>query len=270
MAFSNLATNQMVSYVEASDGGFTLKSGQTNPLTQQMLTKDMANTMFNLNATTGSNGIAGNQLMQKSFWESGVVGVSVGLIDTTATGLAGTCAVTWTSPITKYTKAGLAAWNGVFDANQSNGLYMIYNDIGCTSVFQIINKVFKAFEGGVYKSVVGDTHSDNIVQLSTCGAANDVTFSSWRTRTLTNAIDSTSGTITVTGATATFNAQSISQGSAVVNTVININGNSRTAFRNGAGTTNSTTFSLAAGTYSYTISVEVDSGTGSGGIIFTQ
>jgi hypothetical protein len=33
MAFNDLAANQMVAYNQASSGGFTLKSGQTNPNT---------------------------------------------------------------------------------------------------------------------------------------------------------------------------------------------------------------------------------------------
>jgi chitodextrinase len=72
MAFSNLASNQMVSYAEASTGGFNLKSGQTNSGTQsgalKMITKDVAFAMYNLSATTGSNGITGSQLMKKSYW----------------------------------------------------------------------------------------------------------------------------------------------------------------------------------------------------------
>jgi hypothetical protein len=67
MAFNDLAANQMVAYNQASSGGFTLKSGQTNPNTLQMMTKDMAFAMYNLSPTTGSNDILGNQLMQK-FW----------------------------------------------------------------------------------------------------------------------------------------------------------------------------------------------------------
>jgi hypothetical protein len=67
MAFNDLAANQMVAYNQASSGGFTLKSGQTNPNTLQMMT-NMAFAMYNLSPTTGSNDILGNQLMQKSFW----------------------------------------------------------------------------------------------------------------------------------------------------------------------------------------------------------
>jgi hypothetical protein len=50
MAFNDLAANQMV-YNQASSG-FTLKSGQTNPNTLQMMTKDMAFAMYNLSPTT--------------------------------------------------------------------------------------------------------------------------------------------------------------------------------------------------------------------------
>jgi hypothetical protein len=66
MAFNDLAANQMVAYNQASSGGFTLKSGQTNPNTLQMMTKDMAFAMYNLSPTTDQM-ILGNQLMQKSF-----------------------------------------------------------------------------------------------------------------------------------------------------------------------------------------------------------
>jgi hypothetical protein len=38
---NDLAANQFA-YNQASSGGFTLKSGQTNPNTLQMMTKDMA------------------------------------------------------------------------------------------------------------------------------------------------------------------------------------------------------------------------------------
>jgi hypothetical protein len=48
MAFNDLAANQMVAYNQASSGGFTLKSGQTNPNTLQMMTKDMAFAMCHL------------------------------------------------------------------------------------------------------------------------------------------------------------------------------------------------------------------------------
>jgi uncharacterized protein YunC (DUF1805 family) len=50
--FNDLAANQMVAYNQASSGGFTLKSGQTNPNTLQMMTKDMAFAMYNLSPTT--------------------------------------------------------------------------------------------------------------------------------------------------------------------------------------------------------------------------
>lgn len=268
MAFSSLLSNQMVSHAEAATGGFTLNSGKTNPGGTQMMTKAMAFDMYNLAVTADTNSIATNQLMQRSFWSSGITGIAVGLIDTTATGLPGTCAVAWIDPITKYTKTGLLAWDGT--SPQASGIYSIYNDVGCTSFFQIINKLFKAFEGGVYKSVVGDTHSDNVVQVNTCGPANSVSFTSWYYQSGTNIYPSTSGTVTIVGASATFNASAVGNSpSSLSDVLITINGVSRTAVKSGSGTTNSTTFSLAPGTYSYSVSVSFDA-LCSGGIVFTQ
>lgn len=72
MAFSTLLPYQMVSYVDAASGGFTLKAGQTNPGTNQCMTKDMAFAMYNLVANAGSNATPGNMLMQKEYWAAAV------------------------------------------------------------------------------------------------------------------------------------------------------------------------------------------------------
>jgi hypothetical protein len=68
MAFNDLAANQMVAYNQASSGGFTLKSGQTNPNTLQMMTKDMAFAMYNLSPTTGSKYFRQSVNAKKVFW----------------------------------------------------------------------------------------------------------------------------------------------------------------------------------------------------------
>lgn len=68
MAWGDLASNQMVSYSDASSGGFTLKPGQTNSSSPQCMTKNDAFTKYNLVATSNTNALASNQLMQKSFW----------------------------------------------------------------------------------------------------------------------------------------------------------------------------------------------------------
>jgi hypothetical protein len=68
MAFNDLAANQMVAYNQASSGGFTLKSGATNPNTLQMMTKDMV-FMYNLSPTTGSKWIFRQSVnAKKVFW----------------------------------------------------------------------------------------------------------------------------------------------------------------------------------------------------------
>ncbi|CAB4154009.1 hypothetical protein UFOVP638_47 [uncultured Caudovirales phage] len=104
-------------------------------------------------------------------------------------------------------------------------------------------------------------------------ANNSITFSSSYSYTGTTSA-SYSGTVTIVGSTATFNARSTSTGNFTTDTNITINGNTRRARQlGGPGTTNSTTFTLAAGTYSYTFSCTIGpsgAGTGIGQIIFTQ
>jgi AraC-like DNA-binding protein len=68
MAFSDLASNQMVNENDASTGGFTA-IGAKNPATQ-CYTKTQALAAYNLNASNMS-AYAGNQLVPKSVWVSG-------------------------------------------------------------------------------------------------------------------------------------------------------------------------------------------------------
>jgi hypothetical protein len=113
--------------------------------------------------------------------------------------------------------------------------------------------------------------SNQLVPKSTWVAANSVTFSSWYSRTITDGEDSTSGTVTITGANAVFRAQSIvNNADADTSTLITINGTSRNAVRATPGTTNSTTFTVSPGTYSYSISVTVNGVAGQGAITWTQ
>lgn len=172
MAWSSLASNQMVSFTDAQTSGFTLKSGQSHVTSNQCMTSSDITTKYNVTiGTTYANPYASNQLVAKVDWL----------------------------------------------------------------------------------------------------AANSVTFSSWYSRTLSNSFDSTSGTITIVGASATFRAQAIvTQSGGDTTTNITINGINRVAVRTTVGTTNSTTFTLSPGVYSYSISVDVTGTAGLGAIIWTQ
>lgn len=68
MPWSSLANNQMVSYLDAQTSGFVIREGQTNPGTNQCMTKDNAFAMYYLTATASTNALASNQLIQKSLW----------------------------------------------------------------------------------------------------------------------------------------------------------------------------------------------------------
>lgn len=80
---------------------------------------------------------------------------------------------------------------------------------------------------------------------------------------------SSSGTVTITGGTYTFQAAAaLYYGGGTVSANITVNGNSRSASRGGSSGTNySTTFSLGPGTYSYSLSVSISSGSGGSGYI---
>ncbi len=90
MAWSSLASNQMVSYTEAQGGGFTLQSGQSHVTSNECMTKSEAFAKYILNATTAS-GFDNNELLAKSGWASGVVGnsFSFGTVDSGSS--AGAC-----------------------------------------------------------------------------------------------------------------------------------------------------------------------------------
>jgi hypothetical protein len=76
MAWNDLATNQMVSYLDASTSGFILKSGQSNfttlPAANQCMTKDDALAKYILDSSYMST-YASNELVPKSTWVRAVL-----------------------------------------------------------------------------------------------------------------------------------------------------------------------------------------------------
>lgn len=69
MAWSDLASNQMVSFTDAQSGGFTLNSGQSPVTSNQCMTKSDALTKYALDSSYMSS-YASNQLVPKSTWVS--------------------------------------------------------------------------------------------------------------------------------------------------------------------------------------------------------
>lgn len=74
---------------------------------------------------------------------------------------------------------------------------------------------------------------------------------------------SVSGTVTIVGGTVNFSAGAVQYSGGNTTANINVNGNARSITRIGNGTSYSTAFQLAAGTYSYSFSVSLTGG-GSG------
>jgi hypothetical protein len=156
------ASNQMVSFTQVQSLGFTLNAGQSHVTSNQCMTKSESLAKYNLDASAMGS-YANNQLVPRSAWVSGIVGLNFQLIETTLTESTGAtwanvCAYSWSSPLTKYTKTGLIV-----------GEY-IYNDIGCTNVLQIVGKSYKVLENGIYKRLAGNSHSDAIEVIEDCSA----------------------------------------------------------------------------------------------------
>lgn len=81
---------------------------------------------------------------------------------------------------------------------------------------------------------------------------------------------SVSGTVTVVGTWTFQAAASLYYGGGTVSCNMTVNGNSRSTSRGGASGTNySTTFTLTSGTYSYSLSATVSSGSGGSAYINT-
>lgn len=128
---------------------------------------------------------------------------------------------------------------------------------------------------GTYSLIVTVTeasgNTDTVNITVSYPSRSGVTFSSWTSRVVSNGIQSTSGTVEITGTAATFYAQAIvNDFDGDTTTDITIGGFDRAVVRTTIGTTNSTTFTLPPGTYSYSIEVSVTGIAGAGAIIWTQ
>lgn len=283
MAFSNLASNQMVSFTEAQSSGFSLNVNQSQETSNKCMTKDETLAKYNLNASLMST-YSSNQLVPKSVWGSGA--------DTTPPTVS---TITWRTDY-DYNGDGVDDVGWFYTGSTDNvAIYqhqeeLLRDGVTVETKYNITSYSNGFWEMGTakenyYRDTYGsgtycfrvrtqDSSSNwsdwvNSIYCVTVSAPS-VTATSWLTRSGNTEIQSTSGTITISGASATFYAQAIATGTAITNVNITINGISRTAFQNGAGTANSSTFVLGVGTYNYSVTVDIDSGSGQGGIIYTQ
>lgn len=273
MAWSSLANNQMVSYLDAQTSGFTIKPGQTNPGTNKCMTKDEAFAMYYLTATANTNALASNQLIQKSFWTAAtLLPYSYTFYYASADG-----DPNWGGFNTSSEACAATSFSATVYSSSSSivvGMELFYDQYGtiplnCTSYDQSGYDYYKINSTLIQFVNEGFFGGNQVYSTSSC-VVNSVVFSSLYSYTGSSSANY-SGTVTITGANATFNARSTSTGNFTTDTLINIGGNSRRARITTTGTLDSTTFTLTPGTYSYTFSCQVTGGgTGIGQIIFTQ
>lgn len=88
-----------------------------------------------------------------------------------------------------------------------------------------------------------------------------ISFSSYRSGS-----GSYSGTVTIIGGSINFSVAATVYGTGRVNASMNVNGTTRSVSRNVSGTGYSTSFVLGPGTYSYSLTVGIISGSGNGSI----
>ena len=78
MAWSDLASNQMVSFTDSQSGYFTLQPGQSTVVSNQCMTKSDALTKYVLDSSYMED-YASNQLVPKSTWVAGGYPISLSL-----------------------------------------------------------------------------------------------------------------------------------------------------------------------------------------------
>lgn len=121
MAWSSLASNQMVSFTDAQGGGFTLQSGQSNVTSNQCMTKSDALTKYVLNSSYMSS-YASNQLVPKNTWVAGTTSYSFNFSTTSATTPSSACALSY----------GLTLYSNSSTLSLST---ILYTDSGLTTLF---------------------------------------------------------------------------------------------------------------------------------------
>lgn len=264
MAWGDLASNQMVSYTDAQTSGFALNAGQSSVTSNQCMTKSDAFTKYNLAATSNTDGLASNQLMRKSFWAGNGNAFAFGTAGSTTS--SGSCGLSNT---------GLTLYSA--DTTLVVGSKLFY-DSALTNRFAIIETGTPWWHSGSKSYRIEDyypntyTFDPQIREIVDC-VAPSVVFNNTYYWSYTSFGQSASGTVTITGSSATFYARGvvINSGSAVL-TNITINGISRSVTRfSTPGTSDSTGFTLSPGTYSYSASVSLpQAGAIGGGIYWTQ
>jgi hypothetical protein len=148
--------NQMVTFTQASNLGFNLKSGQSNVTSNQCMTKSAALAKYNLNANFMSEYID-NQLVPRSTWvNNSFQGVPFFTNFTTYNNNSEACNETSFLGDTRYTISGLAV--GV----------KIFSDEACTQEITILDEFRVALQGENKFSFRGGGANNTISTLFNC------------------------------------------------------------------------------------------------------
>jgi hypothetical protein len=265
IVFGQISTNQMVTFTQAQSLGFGLNAGQSHVTSIECMTKAQALSKYNLDASSMS-AYTSNQLVPRSVWVTGADLIppsyqfaSISYVSSTSSSLTGSwtgwtdnigisyyriVVQNYTTGIVEHTSPNLPSSTSSYTATGLSGATLYY------------------YTCWAYDAA-GNTSGLTFPYTTPAVVTNSITFSNIVTSGTTG---SWSGTVTITGATATFNAFATSYSGGTLSTNITVGGNSRSISRSGSGTNNSTTFTLPPGTYSYNFNVTASGGSGSAGI----
>jgi hypothetical protein len=160
------ASNEMVSFTQASSLGFALQAGQSHVTSNKCMTKSEALSKYSLSSASMS-GFASNQLVPRSAWVSGATAYAFIFGNVGATSSSGVCALGNT---------GMTLYSPSVDLTVGSKLY--YN-IAMTDVFQLgeiyTNNWYKS--GGYayrivdYVGVNNNTYDPQIAEAVLCTAS---------------------------------------------------------------------------------------------------
>ena len=137
------ASNQMVTFTQAQSLGFSLKSGQSNVTSNQCMTKSDALAKYNLDANAMAS-YASNQLVPKSVWINGVVGVPFAYNTTVYNNSIEVCNTNAPTSIFHYTISGLNVGARIYsdqscttEVNSPTGFWRIANENGVKIAYKL-------------------------------------------------------------------------------------------------------------------------------------
>ena len=143
-----MESNQMVTFTQAQSLGFALKSGQSHVTSNQCMTKSDALAKYNVDADAMSS-YANNQLVPRSVWVSGFVGVPFSSNLYYYNNKSEVCSSSLAHNYTKYTINGLILGAKIYSDQACTIEYIQNTELICSAIEGSIKKAYRLDSNGV-------------------------------------------------------------------------------------------------------------------------